>query len=166
MGGARVEIRSVLAFESCVRDLYRRLDGNPLQSVLEPWYKVAATALVDLSGVWSALQDLLTTAEQSAALSPPLVTTYVHEISHAFRLECLQGWLYRVGVIPSYYVTALGFSSMDELTAFCQQAAALRQATSVSKNNHTRVVSFLESRMTVTSPLVSSSTAASAQSAG
>ena len=152
--------------------LYRRLEGlqqqqqqqqhsttttaSSLQLLLDPWYRVAATAL---QGQWTAvepaLQNVLEQYNSSKDYIPPilvpLIPVYVQEIAHAFRIKCCQPWLEQGRQPPAFLVHALFGGGQQQ-----QQAAAVALISSSEENDSiiqqqvetTRMVSFLESRMT------------------
>jgi len=92
----------------------------------------------------------------------PPAATYAQEIAHAFRLACLSSmwkddYYADDDTIPLYYAPILGFASHKDMMAFCRQhAAAHRPIIQTETTTTTQVVSFLEIRLTASTPLSSS----------
>lgn len=157
------------------RHLYRRLGGvqqfnnnsnnyyyyaTTLQSLLDPWYRVAATAL---QGQWTAvepaLQNVLQYSKDSMpSILVPLIPIYVQEIAQAFRVKCCQPWLQQGRQPPAFLVHALlGGQQQQQAEALMVSALESDTDDSIKQQETRRMVSFLESRMTAPSTLPSSS---------
>lgn len=119
------------------RHLFRR-SGE--MEELKMWYEVVKAALKpDLEAVWKSLEQL----HNSVSPSHPFIQTYVNEISHAFRVTCLNKFDH-TKTIPAYLAPALGFSTVDEMSNFAQEYVVPVS----SDNSHIGAAAFLQSRLT------------------
>ena len=129
------------------RHLWRRNShSETLRAALEPWWNVGAAMMRTTDGVWPALAALPATAEASSSALIP-VAQYAQDIAQAYRMRMLHPFVVQQNV-PSFLVALLGFGSMPELEAFCQQhfGASKNKEPGLSVNQQAALLAFLESQ--------------------